>query len=69
MIFLGVPHSAEDSYGHAKRAMLAMLNAYEESYGLEWAYVVSCNLFGPRDKFDTEFGHVVPPPRAGGVRP
>ncbi|MHC2147788.1 GDP-L-fucose synthase family protein [Pseudomonas sp. 210_17 TE3656] len=60
MIFLGVPHPAEDSYGHAKRAMLAMLRAYEESYGLEWAYVVSCNLFGPRDKFDTEFGHVVP---------
>jgi GDP-L-fucose synthase len=27
---------------------------------LEWAYVVSCNLFGPRDKFDIEFGHVVP---------
>jgi GDP-L-fucose synthase len=60
MIFLGVPHPAEDSYGHAKRAMLAMLRAYEESYGLEWAYVVSCNLFGPRDKFDIEFGHVVP---------
>ena len=60
MIFLGVPHPAEDSYGHAKRAMLAMLSAYQESYGMEWAYVVSCNLFGPRDKFDTEFGHVVP---------
>lgn len=60
MIFLGVPHPAEDSYGHAKRAMLAMLAAYHESYGMEWAYVVSCNLFGPRDKFDTEFGHVVP---------
>lgn len=60
MIFLGEPHEAENSYAHAKRAMLAMLRAYEESYGLEWAYVVSCNLFGPRDKFDTEYGHVVP---------
>lgn len=60
MIFLGEPHAAENSYAHAKRAMLAMLRAYEESYGLQWAYVVSCNLFGPRDKFDTEFGHVVP---------
>lgn len=60
MIFFGEPHHAENSYAHAKRAMLAMLNAYEESYGMEWAYVVSCNLFGPRDKFDTEFGHVVP---------
>lgn len=60
MIFLGNPHHAENSYAHAKRAMLAMLAAYEESYGLKWAYIVSCNLFGPRDKFDIESGHVVP---------
>jgi GDP-L-fucose synthase len=60
MIFQGEPHPAENSYAHAKRAMLAMLHAYEESYGIDWAYIVSCNLFGPRDKFDTEFGHVVP---------
>ncbi|PLX35244.1 MAG: GDP-fucose synthetase [Hyphomicrobiales bacterium] len=59
-IFLGRPHGAEESYAHAKRAALAMLEAYEADYGLEWAYVVSCNLFGPRDKFDIEFGHVVP---------
>ena len=60
MIFMGEPHVAEDSYAHAKRAMLAMLRAYEESHNIEWAYIVSCNLFGPRDKFDTEYGHVVP---------
>jgi GDP-L-fucose synthase len=60
MIFMGEPHAAENSYAHAKRAMLAMLRAYEESYKMRWAYVVSCNLFGARDKFDTEFGHVVP---------
>jgi GDP-L-fucose synthase len=60
MIFMGLPHSAENSYAQAKRAMLAMLEAYNESYGLEWAYIVSCNLFGPRDKFDTVNGHVVP---------
>ena len=60
MIFLGRPHHSESAYANAKRAMLAMLEAYEESYGLRWAYVVSCNLFGPGDKFDTESGHVVP---------
>ena len=60
MIFLGEPHEAENSYAHAKRAMLAMLRAYEESYSLNWAFIVSCNLFGPRDNFDTEFGHVIP---------
>lgn len=60
MIFMGRPHHAENSYAQAKRAMLAMLEAYKESYGLEWAYIVSCNLFGARDKFDTVNGHVVP---------
>lgn len=60
MIFMGRPHDAENSYAQAKRAMLAMLEAYKESYGMDWAYIVSCNLFGPGDKFDTVNGHVVP---------
>lgn len=60
MIFMGEPHHSEDSYSHAKRAMLGMLRAYGESHGLQWAYVVSCNMFGPRDRFDAEHGHVIP---------
>ena len=60
MIFLGRPHPAHAGYANAKRAMLEMLEAYEESYGLKWAYLVSGNLFGPRDRFDVEFGNVVP---------
>ena len=60
MIFLGEPHPSEDSYSHAKRAMLGMLRAYQESYGMRWAYIVACNQFGPRDRFDTENGHVIP---------
>lgn len=59
-IFLGRPHHAEEAYAHAKRTALAMLEAYRYDHGLDWAYVVSCNLFGPRDKFDVDFGHVVP---------
>ena len=60
MIHFGIPHASERGYANAKRAMLAMLEAYQESYGLNWAYIVSCNLFGPRDRFDVKFGHVVP---------
>lgn len=59
-IFSGRPHPSEGGYAHAKRHMLAMLEAYKESYGMDFAYVVSCNLFGPGDKFDGENGHVVP---------
>ena len=60
MIFLGRPYPANAGYANAELATLAMLEAYEESYGLKWAYLVSGALFGPRDKFDVEFGHVVP---------
>ncbi len=59
-IFNGRPHPSENAYAHAKRGMLAMLEAYEQSYDLNWAYIVSCNLFGPRDKFDPINGHVIP---------
>lgn len=59
-IFSGRPHASEAGYAHAKRAALAMLEAYQDSYKLDWAYVVSCNLFGPGDTFNTETGHVVP---------
>ncbi len=60
MVFLGQPHESEISYAHAKRAMLAMCQAYEDSHNLNWAYIVSCNLFGDNDTFDTQNGHVVP---------
>lgn len=60
MIWFGRPHGAEDSYGQAKRAMLAQLEAYQESDGLKSAFVISGNLYGPHDKFDIEWGHVTP---------
>jgi GDP-L-fucose synthase len=60
MILTGRPHPAQAGYANAKLAMLMMLEAYQESYGMKWAYIVSANLFGPRDRFDTETGNVVP---------
>lgn len=59
-IWIGPPHASEAPYGHAKRAMLAQLEAYKEQYGLEYVYCVSTNLYGPHDKFDEKFGHVLP---------
>lgn len=60
MVWMGEPHSSEDSYAYAKRGMLAQLNAYAESYNLDYAFVISANLYGPNDKFDVEYGHVTP---------
>ena len=58
-LFMGEPHPGERAYGQAKRAMLAQLEAYEPS-GLDFAYVISSNLYGPHDHFDLETGHVIP---------
>ena len=52
------PFRAIRGYENAKLATLSMLEAYQESYGMKWAYMVSADL--QPDKFDVEFGHVVP---------
>jgi GDP-L-fucose synthase len=59
-IWLGPPHGSEFGYAHAKRAMLAQLECYRDQYGLDFAFAISTNVYGPDDKFDEEKGHVVP---------
>lgn len=59
-IWFGAPHGSEAGYAHAKRSLLAQLQAYQNQYGLDYAYCVSTNLFGPRDRYDEQYGHVLP---------
>jgi len=59
-LWQGTPHFSEYGYAMAKRGMLAQLQAYHESYNISYALVLSTNLFGPHDRFDTETGHVIP---------
>lgn len=59
-IWTGAPHGSEAGYAHAKRAMIAQLEAYHEEYGLEYAVALSTNLYGPGDRFDEAQGHVLP---------
>lgn len=59
-VWIGPPHDSEGPYAHAKRAMLAHLEAYASMCGLDFAYCVSTNLYGPNDRFDEQWGHVVP---------
>ena len=60
MIWQGAPHHSEDSYAHAKRAMLAQLLAYREQWGTSFVFAISGNLYGPNDRFDPQQGHVIP---------
>ncbi len=59
-IWLGPPHVSEDSYAHAKRLMLAQLQALKEQDGLSSAFAISGNLYGPHDNFNKNDGHVTP---------
>lgn len=59
-VLAGEPHGSEAGYAWSKRAMLAQLRAYEQQYGLAYAFVIATNMYGPHDKFDKVYGHVVP---------
>lgn len=60
LLWTGAPHPSEDSYGHSKRLMLAHLDAAQKQFGLSSAFVISGNMYGPGDNFNTEDGHVIP---------
>ena len=59
-LWIGAPHGSEAGYSHAKRAMLAQLEAYRDQYGMDYAFCIATNLFGPHDRFDEQTGHVIP---------
>jgi GDP-L-fucose synthase len=56
----GFPEETNAPYGVAKKALLIGAQAYREQYGLNAIYLMSTNLYGPRDNFDLETSHVIP---------
>jgi GDP-L-fucose synthase len=56
----GYPEETNAPYGIAKKALLAGAQSYREQYGLNSIYLMSTNLYGPRDNFDLETSHVIP---------
>ena len=56
----GYPEETNAPYGVAKKALLVMLQAYREQYGLNGVYLLPVNLYGPGDNFDLESSHVIP---------
>jgi len=59
-VWKGPPHPSEYGYAQSKRGMLAQLQTYENSYGMNYAFAFCTNLYGPHDRFNTETGHVIP---------
>jgi len=56
----GYPEEVTAPYGLAKKMMLVQLQAYRQQYDFRGIYLMPVNLYGPRDNFDLETGHVVP---------
>ena len=56
----GYPEETNAPYGIAKKALLVMLQAYREQYGLNGIYLMPVNLYGPGDNFDLHSSHVIP---------
>jgi GDP-L-fucose synthase len=59
-LWQGLPVPITAPYGVAKLAMQYMLRVYHESLGMEVAYVIPSNLYGPGDNYDDSKSHVVP---------
>ena len=55
----GYPEPTNAPYGIAKRALVVQCDAYRRQYGLDAIVIVPTNLYGPRDHFDLEAGHVI----------
>jgi GDP-L-fucose synthase len=56
----GYPEETNAPYGLAKKALLVGAEAYRAEYGLNVAYILPVNLYGPHDTFDEEKSHVIP---------
>ncbi len=56
----GYPEETNAPYGVAKKAAWQMLDAYRLQYGLQSAYLLPVNLYGPHDNFDLNSSHVIP---------
>ena len=56
----GYPGDTNAPYGLAKKMLLVQGQAYRAQYGFNAIYLLPVNLYGPRDNFDLETGHVIP---------
>lgn len=59
-IWDGYPSPVTAPYGLAKKMLLVQGQAYRDEYGFDARHVIPTNLYGPRDHFDPEHGHVIP---------
>jgi len=55
----GPPAPTNFGYGISKRCMASHIDAINKQYGLEYQYLIPCNLYGEHDKFDHQRAHFI----------
>tara|TARA_R110002051_G_scaffold320879_1_gene407143 strand:- start:15 stop:923 length:909 start_codon:yes stop_codon:yes gene_type:complete len=56
----GEPHHSNYGYAYAKRMVEINSRAYRDQYDMDIVNIIPCNIYGPRDNYNIESGHVVP---------
>lgn len=56
----GEPHKSNFGYAYAKRMLEVHSRAIRQQYKLNYITAVPNNIYGPKDNFDLENGHVIP---------
>lgn len=59
-LWAGYPEETNAPYGFAKKMLLVQAQAYRQQYGFNAIYLLSINLYGPRDNFAPATSHVIP---------
>ena len=59
-LHLGPPHGSNFGYAYAKRMLDVQTQAYRQQYGCNYICAIPNNLYGEKDNFDLDNGHVIP---------
>ena len=62
-LLTGLLETSNEPYALAKIAGIKLCSAFNKQYkkkNLDYRSVMPCNLYGPKDNFDPNFGHVIP---------
>lgn len=56
----GYPEETNAPYGIAKKALMRLVEAYHEQYGMNAVNLIPVNMYGPHDHFNLTSSHVIP---------
>lgn len=56
----GYPEETNAPYGIAKKALMKLIETYNQQYGLNGVNLIPVNMYGPHDHFNLTSSHVIP---------